>query len=47
MVDWVLGHFEGEDAVSVKEGIDNACDAVVEIMENGTDSAMNKFNGKK
>ena len=47
MVDWVLGHFEGEDATSIKEGIDNACDAVVEIMENGTDSAMNKFNGKK
>ena len=47
MVDWVLGHFEGEDATSIKEGIDNACDAVVEIMENGTDSAMNRFNGKK
>ena len=47
MVDWVLGHFEGEDASSIKEGIDNACDAVVEIMENGTDSAMNRFNGKK
>ena len=47
MVDWVLGHFEGEDATSIKEGIDNACDAVVEIMENGPDSAMNKFNGKK
>lgn len=47
MVDWVLGHFEGEDAASIKEGIDNACDAVVEIMENGTDSAMNRFNGKK
>ena len=47
MVDWVLGHFEGEDAISIKEGIENACDAVVEIMENGPDSAMNKFNGKK
>ena len=47
MVDWVLGHFGGEDASSIKEGIDNACDAVVEIMENGTDSAMNRFNGKK
>ena len=47
MVDWVLGHFEGEDAISIKEGIENACDAVVEIMESGTDSAMNKFNGKK
>ncbi len=47
MVDWVLGHFEGEDQVSIKEGIDLAASAVVEIMENGVDSAMNKFNGKK
>ncbi len=47
MVDWVLGHFEGEDAAAIKEGIENACGAAIEIMENGTDSAMNKFNGKK
>ena len=40
MVDWVLGHFEGEDASSIKEGIDNACDAVVEIMENGGDLCL-------
>jgi PTH1 family peptidyl-tRNA hydrolase len=46
MVDWVLGHFEGEDATAIKDGIDKACGAVLEIMENGTDSAMNKFNGK-
>ena len=47
MVDWVLGHFEGEDATSIKEGIEDATGAVLEIIENGTDSAMNKFNGKK
>ncbi len=47
MVDWVLGHFEGEDATSIKEGIEDAAGAVLEIIENGTDSAMNKFNGKK
>ena len=47
MVDWVLGHFEGEDATSITEGIENATGAVEEIIENGTDSAMNKFNGKK
>mgnify|MGYP002858163205 CR=1 FL=1 len=47
MVDWVLGHFEGEDQASIKEGIDLAASAVVEIMENGAGSAMNKFNGKK
>ncbi|WP_278246918.1 aminoacyl-tRNA hydrolase [Butyrivibrio sp. FCS014] len=47
MVDWVLGHFEGEDRKAVDEAEQNAADAVVEIMENGVDSAMNKFNGKK
>ncbi len=47
MVDWVLGHFEGEDAAAIQDGIKNAMGAVVEIMENGVDSAMNKFNGKK
>lgn len=47
MVDWVLGHFEGDDKAAIKEGIENAAGAVVEIMANGPDSAMNKFNGKK
>ncbi len=47
MVDWVLGHFDGEDSTSIKEGIDTAVEAIVDIMENGVDSAMNKFNGKK
>ena len=47
MVDWVLGHFEGEDAVAIKDGIDRAAEAVLEIIENGPDSAMNRFNGNK
>ena len=47
MVDWVLGRFEGADRKAVDEAEANACDAIVEIMENGPDSAMNKFNGKK
>lgn len=45
MVDWVLGHFQGEDEVAIKESVSRAADAVVEIMENGVDSAMNLFNG--
>ena len=47
MADWVLGHFQGEDKKAIEEGIDRAAVAVVEIMENGVDSAMNKFNGNK
>ena len=45
MVDWVLGHFEGEDAASIKDGIDLAVAATEEIMAAGVDSAMNKYNG--
>ena len=47
MVDWVLGHFEGEDATGIKEGIDRAVAAVEEIMVAGVDSAMNKYNTTK
>lgn len=46
MVNWVLGRFEGEAAVLIKEGIDRAVNAVCEIIDNGVDSAMNKYNGK-
>ena len=46
MVDWVLGHFEGDDKTAIDSGISAAADAVEEIMTNGTDSAMNRFNGK-
>ncbi|MCR5404195.1 MAG: aminoacyl-tRNA hydrolase [Butyrivibrio sp.] len=47
MIDWVLGHFEKEDLPRIRDGIESAGEAVVEIMENGVDSAMNRFNGKK
>lgn len=47
MVDWVLGRFEGENQALIKESIETATEAIAEIMENGVDSAMNKFNGKK
>ena len=47
MVDWVLGHFEGDDAVSIKEGIESAVGAVEEIIASGVDSAMNKYNSNK
>ncbi len=47
MVDWVLGHFEGDDATLIKEGIIDAADAVECIISQGVDSAMNTFNGKK
>ena len=45
MVNWVLGHFEA--AVLIKEGKERAVAAIEEIIENGVDSAMNKYNGKR
>lgn len=47
LADYVLGHFAGDDARLIELSIENAAEAVKEIIENGTDSAMNKFNGKK
>ncbi len=47
LADWVMGHFQGEDENGIKEGIDRAVEAVVEIMENGVESSMNKYNAKK
>ena len=47
LADWVLGHFEGEDKKAIEDGVAMAVEAIVEIMDNGVDSAMNKFNGKK
>lgn len=47
MVDWVLGHFQGEDQKGIEDGINKASEAVIEIMDNGVESAMNLFNGKK
>jgi len=47
LADYVLGHFTGDDEKLIDLAIENAAEAVKEIIENGTDSAMNKFNGKK
>ena len=46
MVDWVLGHFQGDELTGIKEAENRAADAVVHIIENDVDSAMNNFNGK-
>jgi PTH1 family peptidyl-tRNA hydrolase len=47
MVDWVLGHFDDEDTVYIKEAIEHAADAVSVIMEQDVNAAMNKWNGVK
>jgi len=42
--DYVLGHFTGEDAKTMSEAYKRAGEAVVTIMNDGIDAAMNKFN---
>ncbi len=44
MVDYVLGRFPKEELPLIRDAVDRAADAVEEIMKNGVDSAMNRFN---
>ncbi len=46
-VDFVLGHFQGEDKVRIEEGYSLAAEAVECIISEGVDAAMNKYNKKK
>ncbi|MGN0298651.1 MAG: aminoacyl-tRNA hydrolase [Lachnospiraceae bacterium] len=47
LVNYVLGHFQGEDKQKVEEGIENAVAAVRVLIEDGPEAAMNQFNGSK
>ena len=44
MVDFVLGSETGEDRKLMEKAFSDAADAVVDIIENGVDHAMNKYN---
>lgn len=44
MVDFVLGHPVGEEKTKVSEAMERAADAVEDILANGVDHAMNKYN---
>ncbi|MCR5776696.1 MAG: aminoacyl-tRNA hydrolase [Lachnospiraceae bacterium] len=46
LADWVLGHFDSEDAAAVKESKQRAAEAVVTMMNEGVDSAMNMYNSR-
>ncbi len=47
LADFVLSRFTKEQIPLLEKAIVNAADAVSEIIKNGTESAMNKFNGDK
>ena len=44
LVNHVLGKFSKKEREVIDQKVDDARDAVVEIMKNGADSAMNKYN---
>lgn len=45
MADWVLGKFTGQDKKAMEEAIKRAADAVEELLKNGVDQAMSRYNG--
>ena len=45
MADWVLGKFTGQDKKVMEEAIQRAADAVEELLKNGVDQAMSRYNG--
>ena len=45
LADFVLSRFTKEQIPILEKAIINAADAVSEIVKNGTESAMNRFNG--
>ena len=47
MISYVIGHIPEEEVKVLEEGTETAKEAVVEIIKNGVDIAMNKFNKKK
>ena len=47
MINYVIGHIPEEEIEILDKGCTLACEAVIDIIKNGTDSAMNKFNKKK
>ena len=44
-ISYVLGKFSRAEHESAFEGIEKAAHSVIEILDNGIDAAMNKFNG--
>ena len=41
---WVLSEFKKDEEKPLKEAIDNACDALLLMLDGKIDEAMNKFN---
>lgn len=44
IINYVLGSIPNEELVKLNEGVEKAKKAIIEILKNGIDKAMNKFN---
>ena len=47
MISYVIGFVPEDERKKLEEGVEKAEEAVLEILKNGVQSAMNKFNKKK
>ncbi|MBR3003340.1 MAG: aminoacyl-tRNA hydrolase [Clostridia bacterium] len=47
MINYVIGHITDEEIKKLEPGVEKAKLATIEIIENGIDNAMNKYNAKK
>ena len=44
MISYVIGGIPEEDLIDLENGVEKGRDAVIELLKNGVDSAMNKYN---
>ncbi len=47
LVDWVLAQFPADDQAAVRQALSDAYGAVLMMMEEGPEAAMNRYNKKK
>lgn len=47
MISYVIGYVPEDEKNEMDEGAEKAKEAIIEILKNGIDSAMNKYNKKK
>ena len=45
IIKFVLGHFSQEEKIIMDKSFDRAAEAVLDILKNGTENAMNLYNG--
>ena len=44
LIEYVIGHIENDEYEKLQEGVKKAANSIYEILKNGIDIAMNKYN---